>query len=46
VEIDHSWELDYRLVTPPLLQPGYLETALKGEFFAKGDTTEAPFQVE
>ena len=41
---DKQWLLDYRLVSPPAFESGYLELFHKGEFFNRGNSTEAPFQ--
>jgi len=45
ITILNRWVLDYRLVSSPFFQHGFLESFHKGEFFLKNDRTEAPFQV-
>jgi len=40
----NQWLFDYRLVSPPALKSGYVESFYKGEFFNAGDWTEAPFR--
>ena len=43
--IDNTWLFDYRLTLPPSFQAGFIDFFHKGEFFFKGETSEAPFQV-
>lgn len=45
IEVENEWVFDYRLVSPPAFQAEFLDSFHKGEFFTKGDTTEAPYQV-
>ena len=43
--VENRWVFDYRLIDAPLFAAEYLESFHKGEFFAKNDFRESPYEV-